>query len=154
MNWNPKDSNPYTTPQQSYPQPGGHDPYARQKSGGGLMWLWLLLGGGGLVVLLCCGACCGLGLYGMEEEERQLEAMFANHPTVVEQLGGIESVERDWSASMDEDDDKIWYYNVKGVHADGVIIIREAPFNIDAEDLELEWARLQTDTGEEFDIYP
>ena len=105
-------------------------------------------------MLVCCGACCGLIYIGMEEEEKQIQAMFEDHPIVLEEIGDIQSVRRDWSASMEEDDDSIWYFNVEGDRADGVIVIKEVPFNFDSEELEIEWATLQLDSGEEFDIYP
>ncbi len=58
------------------------------------------------------------------------------------------------SASWDEDDDTIWYFDVVGDKADGVIVIKEAPLNFEAEDLEIERATLERESGETFEIYP
>jgi len=166
MNWNPQQSdpygNPYAQPSGPYQQPGGYqdsyggyqDPYGGKSASSSLLWLWLLLGGMGVFFLLCCGAGCGLGYGGTEDEEQQLQAMIEDHPAVRAEVGNVQSVDRDWTASLAEEDDSTWYFNVKGDKGEAVIIIREAPFRWDSEELDVEWAKLRTESGEEIEIYP
>ena len=137
--------NPYGARQGHYRQ---SSPPRRSST---LIWVLLILGGGGAaVVLACCGICGGLAYVGFEEDETYLQAMFQENEVVQDKIGNIQSLERDWGKSFADEDDEIWYFRVEGDKGSGEIIIRDSGFS----DVDLEWARLNLDSGEEFEIYP
>lgn len=156
MAWNPQQNDPYNPPRDQFnPQGGQFDPYQQPPpSGGSLTWLWVLLGVGGGFIFLCCGGCCFLAMIGLEEEEKEIEAMLAGNAAIEQHIGDIESIDRDWTKSLEEEDDNIWVFRIVGDKGEGDLIIKEAGgFNLE-EDLELEWAKLMLDSGEEIDVLP
>ena len=145
MNWNQDQYNPYVSNQ--------GDPYSnsqQQQPRSSLTWLWVLLGGGIVAVLACCGVCGGLSYIVMQEDDQEIRAMFEDDPVVLEQIGNVQSVHRDWGKSMDEEDQDIWYFRIEGDKADGHIVIKERDYDV----LDIEWARLELDTGERFELQP
>jgi hypothetical protein len=148
----PYGQNPYA--QSAYGQnPYGHQPPPR--SGGGLLWLWILLGVGGGMLLLCCGCCGVLGFIGMNQEEQEIQAKLAGNPVIAEHIGEITSINRDWSKSIDEEDVDTWYFRLVGTLGEGDLIIKEeGGLNFEEEEIQIEWAKLRLDSGEEFDVLP
>lgn len=174
MNWNPKQQDPYSPPHGAFqPQQGanpyGHTPYVQNPygqnpygpqppRGGASSWLWIVLGvGGGLFV--CCLGCCGVfalvGFGELDKEDQQVKAQVADDPVIVEHIGDIVSIERDWSQSIDEEDMNIWYFRVVGTKGEGDLIVKEqAGLNLDETEIQIEWAKLRLASGEELDVLP
>src|SRR5688572_28673238 len=89
-------SYPPPGPQPNYgPQAGG--PYQAPRSSGGGKTVLIVFGLLGVGVLLCCGTCGGLGYVTIQNEHKEhaqtLLNDYRNHPIVLEQLGGLDSVE-------------------------------------------------------------
>jgi hypothetical protein len=173
MNWNPNQRDPYSPPHSAFQPPGGqnpygqsaygqgpyaHNPYGHQpppRSGGSWLWLWILLAVGGGMFLFCCGGCGLLAYIGMNQEEGQIKAQIAGQPAIVEHIGEIVTLERDWSKSIDEEDPNTWYFRVVGTVGEGDLIVKEVEgLHLDEDEIQIEWAKLRLDSGEEFDVLP
>ena len=155
MSYDPNQHDPYSQQPGGQYDPHGQSPYGHppqyapppKKSRTG-MWLLLIFGGGGVMVLLCCGGCIFLAMIGSEEESDQLRARYADHPAVVEQIGEIDSLSRNWTDSLEDDDNNIWIFDISGDRGSGQLIIRESSSFSMEEELDLDWAKLVTDAGE------
>ncbi|MDX1945823.1 MAG: hypothetical protein SFU86_10535 [Pirellulaceae bacterium] len=105
---------PFTAPQTHQPPP----PSATGKI------LLAIFGTLGVCGLLCCGACGGLGIWAMQESQRdvaeQVVAEFGQHPLVVEHLGGIDSCQPNLAAGI-ADDEYEMVFDVRGPRGSGTI---------------------------------
>ncbi len=74
----------------------------------------------------------------------------------VAHIGEIQSLQRDWSKSIEEDDPNIWTFQLVGTLGKGELIVKEKPgLNLDDDEaIRIEWAKLRLDSGEEFDVLP
>ena len=138
----------YGNPNYGHYNPHGQAPPPKRSSA--MLWLLIIGGGGAIFVLGCCGICGGLAYIGFEEDEAYLTDLFEDHEIIQDKIGTITSIERDWGKSMADEDEDIWYFRIEGDKGGGDIVICDTGFG----DVELEWATLTLDSGEEFDIYP
>jgi hypothetical protein len=94
---------PYVTAEAVTPGPYPPPPPSSRSSGKVLLFVF---GGLGVACLLCCGTCSGLGLWTVQNEHREtaqkIISEYANHPVVVEQLGGIDSCKGNLLAGLDD----------------------------------------------------
>jgi hypothetical protein len=83
-----------------------------------------ILCGFGVMSLLCCGTCSGLGFWTIQNEHREnaqkIIAEYANHPIVVEQLGGIDSCRANLLAGLDDSQHDM-VFDVQGPRGSGTI---------------------------------
>jgi hypothetical protein len=106
--------------------PKGYDPYApppRSSSGG---WLFAIGGGGCLVVvLLCCGGGVG-GMYLMKGVmEAEIKEELRDNPKLRAEIGDLQSVQMDLTASLAEDDDEVFRYNARGSDGSGELTVKQ-----------------------------
>ena len=106
------------------PQVGG--PYQAPRPSGGSKTLLIVFGALGVGVLVCCGSCGGLGYVTIQNEHKEhaqtLQSDYRNHPIVLEQLGGLDSVEGNLAKGLnDEDSDMV--FDVRGPKGAGTLHI-------------------------------
>jgi hypothetical protein len=128
---------------QGYPQAGqyfqpgpgqfgpgqGGSPYGPPPTGGGktLLIVFGLIGVGAIV---CCGACGGVGYVTIQNEHKThaqtLQNDYRDHPIIVEQLGGLDSVQGNLAKGLnDEESDMV--FDARGPKGAGTLHI-EAMF--------------------------
>jgi hypothetical protein len=70
--------------------------------------LTVALGALGVGVLICCGSCGGLGYVTIQNEHnehaRTLQNDYRDHPIVLEQLGGLDSVQGNLAKGLNDND--------------------------------------------------
>ena len=82
------------------PDPMMPAPSQPEKSGKTCLILGLIFGGLGAVLLLC-GGCCVFGMFQFSGQLGEMaEAELANNPVILEHVGEIQSLEVDWSATI------------------------------------------------------
>lgn len=148
MSWDPQHDNPYSPQQHAgYGPPGDV-----KRSGGGYFWLWAVLGGGGVVsLILCCGACGWVGNFAFQIQAEEVRSQIKDDPVIEEHIGRIESIEVNYAASFAEDDDTIWTYDLVGSKGAGRLVVKQID-DADSDAVQLEWATLELDTGDTFDL--
>lgn len=116
-------------------------------------WIWILLllviGGGGL--LMCCGGGGALVYFGLGVMGEEVAEQLRDHPVIQEQLGGIDEIDVDFTASAARDDDEEFVFNVKGPKGSGTLITRTITDDLGND--RVESASLRTSTGT-FEIVP
>ncbi len=111
--------------------------------------LLALLGGGGLLV--CCGGGGALVYFGLGVMGEEVADQLRDHPVIQEQLGGIDEIEVDFTASAARDDDDEFVFKVKGPKGSGTLTAKTV--TDDEGDDHVERASLRTDKGT-FEIIP
>ena len=124
MSWDA--SNPPGQTPSPFNAPRGFDPYALQPRSSSSGWLFAIGGGGCLVLVLLC---CGGGIGGMYFVKGVMEAEIKNelrdNPKLRAEIGELQSVEMDVTASLAEDDDEVFRYNVQGANASGELTVKQ-----------------------------
>jgi hypothetical protein len=141
----------YSPPQQFGQNPFGPGPsggpYPPPPPSGGGKTLLIVFGALGIGVLLCCGSCGGLGYVTIQNEHKEhaqtLKSDYNNHPIVLEQLGGLDSVEGNMAKGINDDESDM-VFDVRGPKGTGTMHI-EAMFG------EIYSAILKKD-GQEWDL--
>jgi len=148
MSWDPQGGAPQS-PYAASPTPF-RDPYAPRPASRGSTLLWLVLGGGGLLlVLLCCGGGVGLLAFTRSFKEAEVKEQLRDNPKLREHFGELEKVELDFTASMAEDDDNTFRYNVRGSKDSGELTAIESP-----DDETIVEATLRLKNGTQVKILP
>jgi hypothetical protein len=106
--------------------PGQGNPYGPPPSSGGSKTLLIVFGVLGVGVLLCCGVCGGVGFVTIQNEHKEhaqtLQNDYRDHPIVVEQLGGLDSVTGNLAKGLnDEDSDMV--FDARGPKGAGTLHI-------------------------------
>ncbi len=123
-------NNPFEDPQndQGYLQDQGSGQTPKTKSGKGC-----LIGcgiAGILGLLLCCGGGVFMVQFGVSALADQLERQIAGDPAIVEHIGDIESLEVNWSATIEEaqktgDQDSGLIFEIKGSKGSGQFLVKQ-----------------------------
>lgn len=138
---------------QSYPPyepPHNFAPQRRPGSG----WKWVValgLVGGGLLLGCCLGGVV-LALFGMDVVAEQVADELRDNPIVQQELGGIEEISIDYSASMAREDDDEYVYKVEGPKGKGTLIAKSISNDDGGEDVES--ASLRTSDGRTLQLIP
>lgn len=121
-------NNPFEDPQndQGYLQDQGNLP--AKKSGKGCLIGCGVVGLLGLV--LCCGGGIFMVQFGVGALGDQLQTQIAGDPAIVEHIGGIESMEVSWGATIEEaqqggEQDSGLVFEIKGDKGSGKLLIKE-----------------------------
>lgn len=123
-------------------------------------WIWIVILGvvvglptliiGG-AVLTCCGGGAGLVYFGLDVVAEQVADDLRDHPVIQEQLGGIDEIDVDFTASAAADGDEEFVFKVKGPKGSGTLTARTISTDDGRE--QVERATLRTDKGT-FEIVP
>ncbi len=143
----------------SYGQPptGPYNPNPYLQSGpsrptrrGGIpWWVWVLMGAGGMAVLACCGVCGGILYLGGSEIENEVAAELRDNPALVEHIGELEDLSYNFNDTYVKyaEEDSIEVFDVRGSKGSGKITVSSETSITD--ELEIIWAKLETDSGDE-----
>jgi hypothetical protein len=105
---------------------------------------------GGVVLLsclLCCGGIGGIVTWGMKMVEDDVEASLRDDPVMTEHIGTVQSFDIVWGESIDEDDDDVFVYEVRGTRGSGKATVKSVTQGDGSE--RIIWARLKLSTGQE-----
>ena len=94
-------------------------------------WLIVVLVGGGLIcVFACCGGFVAFG-FGIIQEEVELE--LRDHPVIRAHIGEISSVKMDFMASIANNNDDVWVYDIEGSKEKGRVTLNHVTDDIGNE---------------------
>ena len=92
-------------------------PYPPPPPSGGGKTLLIVFGALGIGILLCCGSCGGVGHFTILNEHKEHAQTLLNdshnHPIVLEQLGGLDSVEGNMAKGLNDDESDM-VFDVRG----------------------------------------
>ncbi|XZE56736.1 hypothetical protein SH139x_002863 [Planctomycetaceae bacterium SH139] len=135
------------------PPTGSVAPQKRGGNGGKTVLIVLAILAG--IGVLCCGA-GGIVTYtffsfGEQVLVEDIRSQLQDDPTIKNELGGIESMELNWAASMMHDDEETMVYEVQGSLGKGRLEVRSIT-NGDQEVIEAAILRISDGRALELDI--
>jgi len=104
-----------------------HPNYSRPRrpaGDGSRTWLILLLGAG-IVFMMCCGGGVFLVKFGLDSMAVEVREELRNDPVILERIGDIESLDLDYTASIQNGEEEIWAYEVRGTKGSGRLTVRQ-----------------------------
>ncbi len=108
-----------------------------------------LVAAGAVSIAVCCGGLLHFGFETMAEEVRvQLEAdrRFTAH------VGQIQKLELEFTASIVDDDDDLWTYNVTGTKWSGRIQVKQQANDDWTQTQQIVWVRFTLASGEKVEL--
>lgn len=136
----------------SYPANYGAPQGATPPSSSRKPWLWIALGVGGLAGLCCCGGTIGAVMFGMNMGTSEVASQLRDNPKFRENIGELQTINKDWTQSGAADDDQTFLYKVKGNKGSGTITVKQMTDD-DGNEVVIE-AMLRLSDGKQVQIVP
>ncbi len=134
-------SNPYA--EENFGQPK-----APKKKKNVLFWVLISVGVG--FGILCCGGGTGLVMMGMNMIAADIEVQLRDNEQLRAEVGEIQSLEVNWSKTMNADDEDVMVFPLQGSEGSGELTVNSVTG--DNANEEIRSATLRTSDGREIEL--